>query len=58
MGIVFDEVVGTVSPAPRATTESPAPPSHGGLPGSPPDPDRLRRELQALKRREARLFAD
>ncbi|MCB9765109.1 MAG: hypothetical protein H6739_35375 [Alphaproteobacteria bacterium] len=55
MGIVFDEVVGTVAPAP-ATTESPSePPST--QPPAPPEPERLTRALHRVRRLRLRRRA-
>jgi hypothetical protein len=58
MGIVFDEVVGSVAePAP---TTQPGQPASGAAASGEREPDlsRLRRELAVLRERAARLAAD
>lgn len=58
MGIMFDEVVGTVSPG-ESSSPSPSPADEVKPTAAPEaDPDRLRRELRVVLQREARLHAD
>jgi hypothetical protein len=58
MTIVFDEVVGTVGPAEPPRDQAPAASEHAATHAAEPDPERLYRELQVIKQRDARLHAD
>ena len=59
MGIVFDEVVGTVGPRIQRAAE-PSAGGQGDAPAAPPppDPEHLRRELHLIAERRERLHAD
>lgn len=56
MGVVIDEVIGCVEPESRPA--APAAQAEGGPEPRDPEPERVRRILRRLDRRQMRLRAD